>query len=404
MIRRKIGVFRKRCKWLVLSILCNILPMRKEIVLESNPDLSCNTYPLFRMMIDNKLNDEFKITWLVDDSSVYSEYNTKNVFFLDIHPDSFWDRIKLYVRCNRAAVSITCNRYISKYCVSKKQLNIYICHGSPIKDTKGSYSGLFQCDYFVSQSSFFDDSLCSIFGIKKEQILDLGFPRNDILFNQNLSINKLFSDISDYSKVIVWMPTFREHKNQKRKDSDSNFYYGIPIVNDEKQIIELNNCLKQENVLLVIKPHPVQDLSRILKISGLSNLRVMYGEDLQKKGIQLNEFLQQTDALITDYSGVYFDYLLLDKPIGITLDDYQNYKAGIGVVFENLFDVLKGRYIFNNSDLISFIKEVSNNFDSTLADRQKIKALTNVQPYDKSTQRVYEFVIEWMKQQKMLEQ
>lgn len=41
--------------------------------------------------------------------------------------------------------------------------------------------------------------------------------------------------------------------------------------------------------------------------------------------MDLYEILPHTDLLITDYSSVYFDYLLLDKPIVFTPTDLGEY-------------------------------------------------------------------------------
>ena len=58
--------------------------------------------------------------------------------------------------------------------------------------------------------------------------------------------------------------------------------------------------------------------------------------------------LGSSDALITDYSSVYFDYLLLDKPIGFTVDDMELYIKDRGFIFNNPEEYMPGkRYIMN---------------------------------------------------------
>ena len=49
--------------------------------------------------------------------------------------------------------------------------------------------------------------------------------------------------------------------------------------------------------------------------------------DLEQADVQLYETLSFVDALITDYSSVAIDYLLMDRPIAFTLDDYEKYRA-----------------------------------------------------------------------------
>ena len=97
------------------------------------------------------------------------------------------------------------------------------------------------------------------------------------------------------------------------------------ILYSPEDVLDLNGFLAEKRVLLVFKPHPAQDLS-VMKDLNCSNIRFIYNDYMLGRGIQTNELLAQTDALITDYSGIYYDYLLTDKPIGVTLDDYEDYK------------------------------------------------------------------------------
>ena len=59
----------------------------------------------------------------------------------------------------------------------------------------------------------------------------------------------------------------------------------------------------------------------------LSNLVFINDAFLSDNGIINYELLGVADALLTDYSSVYYDYLLLDRPIGLCWDDYEEYKA-----------------------------------------------------------------------------
>lgn len=58
-----------------------------------------------------------------------------------------------------------------------------------------------------------------------------------------------------------------------------------------------------------------------------------------------------SDALITDYSSVCVDYLIVDKPIAYTLDDYEVYKQTRGFVFEDPHEYMPGHHLYRFSDL-----------------------------------------------------
>lgn len=384
----KINVFLCR----INNFFCDFFPMRDEIILESYPDLACNTYELYRYMIEKEVHERHHIIWLVNEPEKYKDYSIENIEFIRFYPQNKRERRKLYIRCNRARMIITCNRHVMKRKVSKKQINVYIEHGSPLKEVKWVFTG-FSCGYMIIQSSFFTESSLYLYGKGIESIVPLGFPRNDQLFREYDSINKIYKDVKKFTKILIWVPTFRKHFSHKRVDCDSNFPFGIPILYTKEDVARVNQFLIDRNMLIILKPHPAQDLAAISELE-CSNIRVLYNEWMLKYGVQTNELLAQTDAMIGDYSGIYYDYLLLDKPIGITLDDYEEYRNQAGMVFKNPLDILVGRYIYNVEDLMGFLREVYEGEDLLLEQRKKIKELTNVKPYNESTRRVFNFIDE----------
>lgn len=376
-----------RIKFYVNNFFCSLLPMNNEIILESHPDLSCNTYEIFKFLLDKGVNEDYCIVWRVNDPTKYCNYGVKNVEFIPILPKTLRDKVKCYVRCNRAKISISCNRHLQRYKVSQKQLNIYIVHGSMLK----AVNTIISCQYQLNQSPFFEPYVQKYKGLKPEQLVSLGLPRNDQLFREHHGLSAIYSDLSSFDKVIAWVPTFRKHMNKERVDCDFDFPLGVPIIYTVEEAVRLNKFLVDNRILIVLKPHPAQDMS-ILKDMGCSNIRILTNEQMDAVNMQTNEFLSQTDAMIGDYSGIYYDYLLLDKPIAITLDDYEEYKKQFGFVFENALDILKGEYIHCVDDLYGFLNNLINGNDVMKAEREKIKKLTNVSPYDQSTKRVFEFI------------
>ncbi|WP_081594879.1 CDP-glycerol glycerophosphotransferase family protein [Thermoclostridium stercorarium] len=135
-----------------------------------------------------------------------------------------------------------------------------------------------------------------------------GNPRNDLLFSDK-NCKEMLGINNQYDKIILFMPTFRKSKIINRIDSTSDF----PIISS-KNISEINSFLKENKVLLVIKPHPYQNDIEFLNLE-FTNIIKFTNEDLAMKNVLLYELLGQVDALVTDYSSVYFDFLLTQKPI-----------------------------------------------------------------------------------------
>ena len=102
--------------------------------------------------------------------------------------------------------------------------------------------------------------------------------------------------------------------------------------------------------------------------------------------------MQSFDAMITDYSAAYHEYILLDRPIALTIDDFNEYSSKTGFVFD-YFDWIKGVYLKDSSDLIRFIKEVSDGVDSAKKERES--AMHRIHKYidNQSTTRVLDFLI-----------
>ncbi len=368
--------------------------LKNYIILESNPDLSDNTYSLYKMLLENNVNKKYKLFWFVYDKNMYKHIKIKNVYFINAFGQiSLFDKIKKIYINFKAKYIIDCNKFIYK--MNKNQKRLHLGHGMPYKLVPEYCNLTGETDYILSLSNFFNDNIAKLHLVDKSKIVTLGLPRNDDLFSRNKNIKNLFK-IINYEKVVIWLPTYRQHKNKNAELSmNSLFTLGIPIIYNLENLKKLNSTLKELNILLVLKPHPAQDLSAI-KAENLSNFIILSDLDLKQNNINLYEFLGQTDALITDYSSVYYDYLLLDKPIAITVDDFEDYKKTFNFVYDDIFKVIKGEYINNYDNLITFFKNISTNNDVAQKEREKSKKLLHNYYDGNSSKRVYEFLLNSM--------
>ena len=364
----------------------------KKILIESVPDMSCQAYPVFEYMLKQGFNSEYKLIWLVSDKNAFKDVHIKNVKFMNFCPKNIFEKIhRFYTLCTSRAMLYT-NRYIGK--IFDKQFIFYLKHGTCMK------SRLKHCredeknesDACLSLSSFFTPyDVLELGGITEEKFVVTGYPRNDYLFEDKDYISVMYPD-KKYSKTILWMPTFRVADNSDRVDSSFEFPLEIPCLYKEEECIKLNEVLKAKNILLILKPHPAQKLTAIKKLN-LSNFVVLYNDELREKNIQLYQFIGSTDALVTDYSSIYYDYLLTEKIIGLTIDDFEEYSKDTGFVFDNVFDYVVGEHILNCDDFISFVKNVALDQDILKEKRAQVSELLITHKDDQSAKRVYEFLI-----------
>ena len=138
-----------------------------------------------------------------------------------------------------------------------------------------------------------------------------------------------------YKKVLLYMPTYREKNphflEQQKWDIDA-----------------LNNTLKHEDALLIVKLHP--HMKHDLNFDGLSNIVEM------DKNLDLYPILPFTDTLITDYSSVYVDYILMDnKQIILYIPDKEDYKRNSRDLWEDFDDTYRGVVAMNFHELLKAI-------------------------------------------------
>ena len=256
---------------------------------------------------------------------------------------------------------------------SKKQIVIQMWHGSPFKGmdkgveitrTKKPYY-----TYYLAASDFFRPAIHKAYSCDDSHIAICGNPRNDVMYESF----PLYNLAVQGKKKIIWMPTFR--KSTKLGYADTRQKSIIPFYKNE-ELIELNEILGKLKVGLIVKIHPSQDLDLFENIQ-LSNINILSHQMFSENGYDLYRLLAQTDALITDYSSVFYDYMLLDRPIAFTMEDFEEYSMKRGFIIDNPEKVMAGHKIHNKEDLLSFLKDVSDGNDPWKEERNEINCIVN---------------------------
>ena len=221
----------------------------------------------------------------------------------------------------------------------------------------------------------------------EERMVSLGYPRNDVFSKEIQDIKAMLN--TKCKKVIVWYPTFRQHKNGSRTAASNT----LPIIHDSRQAEQLNAYAAKNDALIVLKPHFAQDLSYV-KDLGLSNIRIIYDDFFEKNQISSYGFIAGCDAMITDYSSVYFDYTLADKPIGAVWEDIDEYRQNPGFAIDIDYYMQGAEKIYELEQFEMFIKNVADGNDPLREQRRMIRDLVNYSTDGKNTQRVVDFIIQ----------
>ena len=260
---------------------------------------------------------------------------------------------------------------------SKKQRVVNVWHGSPLKKI-GNYTDDKDENFFtyvLAASDFFAPIMKKAFNCRDGQVKVCGHPRNDAMFKGENALRKLGLD-TGWDKLILWMPTFRQSGFLGVSDAAKTEGTGLPILSRKEDMERVNELLREKNALLLAKIHPAQDLDSI-DLTAYSNIRVVTNGQMQESQCDLYALLGQADGLITDYSSVYFDYLLLNRPIGFTVDDMEEYMKNRGFVVDDPRPLMPGQFLNTPEDFCGFLSDLLEGRDPYGEERLRVKELTN---------------------------
>lgn len=349
-------------------------PILNAIVLQGEGDTCENAKALMKEFRTHRSYADYRIAWLyngINRTQCLEGHNAEKYFVRDL-PLKKHTAKEMYEYCrymNRARFLIYENKMIAK--ARSGQISCYMNHGIPLKSTKGKIVVYKDTDYVLSPSESTDDIICEQYDADKKQILTCGAPRTDCLLREG-NDQKLtdFLCLDQYKKMILWAPTFRVHENYSRRDSEKRYRFGIPLLEQDEDYKALLNALKERHILLVIKPHIHEELSE-LTVDEANHIRILKQDILDELDSNVYELMKLADAMITDYSSIGFDYLLLDRPIGYTIDDMEQYTIGFSV--PNPLDYMPGMKMKRMGDLLSFMDSVAYNRDDYAEEREKLR-------------------------------
>ncbi|MFQ9516388.1 MAG: CDP-glycerol glycerophosphotransferase family protein [Eubacterium sp.] len=361
-------------KQILYFMINKIFGLKNIIIFKGQNDFQGNAYALYEYLLKKGYDKKYKMVWNIDHYDSIKRFDhIKCEIILADEKNSI--KKQYYNAC---AKFVFYENDCPIFRRVKGQRAVYLSHGCPpIKNATGMIDIK---DEIIANalitSENIRDLMADIRKFPAEKMFVCGHPRNDAIFDQTL----LYRDILEkkYKKIILWMPTFRKSNimqyGQVRDDSEKKYIYGLPLIHEEKDLLELNNLLSDKDVLLIIKPHPRAAKEGIDKLH-YSNISVWTDEYLIENNINIYRLFHDTDAMISDYSSVVFDYMLTDHPLGYIVDDINSYK--LGFAYDNVQDYMPGKKINKMDDLLGFIDDISNEVDEFKEERRKINLWAN---------------------------
>jgi CDP-glycerol glycerophosphotransferase (TagB/SpsB family) len=205
-------------------------------------------------------------------------------------------------------------------------------------------------------------------GASDETILPSGQPRNDFLIQNKSSAleeqirAKLLSahSIPTNQRIVTYLPTFRNNRYRQ--------FSFLSLKGSEYEMLQ--SLLERNNAVLLEKSHPV-DGKREGDIQEKAMQRIVPLKENAR--IDTQELLLATDLLITDYSGVYLDYVLLDRPVLHFAYDHEYYTQSDRGLYFKLEDVAAGPVVQNFDELCKCIEQDLQNPDLHRKCREKVR-------------------------------
>ena len=349
------------------------------IVFESIPDLSDNTKAVFDEMVRRGINQKYRLYWMVKNTKNHPRM--RNVKYLS-------DKRRMsHLIVEKARCIICCNWFYQT--TSPDRPSFYLSHGSVLKVAKNYYKMPEGITYAFAASEPFIEMSAYNMSADPDKMVALGFPRNDALTTtKHIDIKQILG--TDCDKVIVWYPTFRQCMHAGAQTATT---WALPILHNKEKAQLLNEFARSQNVLIVMKPHFLQ-LTQDIKDLHLSNIRFIDDTFFAKNMISSYEFVGKCDALLTDYSSIYYDYTLCDKTIGVVWEDLEDYLKKPGLVPNYEYYMQGAEKIYTLDELCAFVENVANGIDLLKEQRNHIKNIANYAADGKNTERVVDFIIE----------
>lgn len=335
------------------------LQIRKNTILYESRDgnsMTDSPYAMFKYMLENPEYRDYQHIWSIADfekiGPSYQKYKDHpNVKFVIRNSKQY---LKYLASCE---FLINNSTFQSFYIPKKDQKYINTWHGTPLKsmgfDIPGNPSSsqnvvrnFLSADFILSPNEhttkIFTDSY-KLNGVYEGTIIEEGYPRIDLTLNTNPDefkdyLRGLDLCLNQNKESILYAPTWKGTNVSKAN-------------NDVLQILADINYLESQvghKYNIFIKVHPFL----YAEAAQNHNLKSRLIPDF----VDTNELLSMIDLLITDYSSIFFDFLVTNKPIIFYTWDSDVYSEQRGQYIDN--KDLPGPILYNSFELAESITNI----------------------------------------------
>lgn len=310
-------------------------------------------YAIFLGLNAHETFSNYQHIWVVDHPDTLVFYQEKfkvfqNVSFVIKESNEY---LKALTESKFLINNATFTAYFTK---KPQQIYINTWHGTPLKhmgfnvknNLKGSQNTMknfLASDYMISPNAHTTNIFKHAFkldGLYSGEILEIGYPRIDLTINTtaNEAREYLAEHLNLKKKpIILYCPTWRGKNVNDPENSLLNVFEEIKL---------LNQKLPHQ---VLVKVHPFV----YSKAKEMPELKPYLVPDF----LDTNQLMPAVDLMITDYSSIFFDFLVTDKPIVFYVPDLDKYQNERGVYID--LCALPGPVADNIQDVITLVSNES---------------------------------------------
>jgi CDP-glycerol glycerophosphotransferase (TagB/SpsB family) len=397
----------------IVLIIADLYPKKNQLVIfgaRHGVEYKDNTRHVYEYILENYQN--ISPIWMTHNDDVYHRLRSEGL------PVAKIDSIRGYYLLLRANIAVNTHgpRDVSPIGeIPDSTTTIRLGHGRPVKyDDKFKLQNNLvdrmrknrdRIDYVITTSEFMYESIPHVVEWPRDMYRVTGQPRNDSLFKPpKKAINdwNRFCDEFDFEidNTILYAPTVRKPKYTDQTTTTEIFPF------EDFNPDQLIDFLESHNGILLIRLHP-WDMDQIL--GGSEHHTTIHEYDLLSEFIEdlsqhericiadentfadTNHLLPFVDILITDYSSIYHDFLLLDRPILFIPYDYETFKQDFGLIYD-YFGNLPGSSINNFEEFIYELTTAIQNPQAYKDNRRELRDKVHTHQDAKSSKRVSELI------------
>jgi len=290
----------------------------------------------------------------------------------------------------RARVVVETHSFDTRpYPMSRKKLHVNLWHGVPLKtvaltergDTAAAYPAPIpwtqDVDVLVAPSRYaaMAMSACWMFDIRK--VFLCGQPRNDRLVRRDapaVDLRAVLSEVPPFNRVILYAPTFRGFRATQ--------FFPFDDFDGER----LDAFLAQHKAVMLTRGHVNVPEDRVT--SRMERV-LPFNSDVCP---DVNEVLTGVDVLVTDYSSIYFDFLLLNRSIVFLPYDLEEYREKRGLLVDDYDAWTPGPKPHSFGWFLEALENAFSHPQKYADERQRINALCNYYQGDNSCERIVHMI------------